>query len=120
MANPRFVPAGDDGTQITQVPPSAVEGGDGADPALADSRHYLRLFFALLVVLCVALVAGDSRERGMALYRGVFLVGAVVFGSVALMPARKLEDVFLRPAGSRRLNPPPADGMAGEEPVYDD
>lgn len=96
MAKPRLVQAGEDGTQVTLAPPSAADGGDEPDPALADSRHYLRLFFALLVVLCVALVAGDSRERGMALFRGVFLVGAVVFGSVALMPAGKLEDVFLR------------------------
>lgn len=120
MANPKFVQAGDGGTQVTQMPSAALEVGDAPDPALADSRHYLRLFFALLVVLCVALIASDSRERGMALFRGVFLVGAVVFGSVALMPARKLEDVFLRPPGSRRLNAPPAEGMASEEPVDDD
>ena len=113
MAEPQGTRA-DGGAAVTHAP-SIVETPvpaprDASDPALAEPRYWLRRFFAMLAMLCAALIAGDHRESGMAIFRGVFLVGVVVFGSVALMPARKLETIFLRPRGSSpRLNAAPAE-----------
>ncbi len=114
MAKPQAIQVDHGDALPTHAPSTVVETpvpapDDAPDPALAESRYWLRNFFTLLVLLCVALIAEDYHERGIAVIRGVLLVGVVVFGSVALMPARKLENVFLRPPSPPRLNAAPAE-----------